>query len=211
MSDTLDAIIIAGGWLKSETEASDEVKLRINRGVELFESTKAKGFITCGRGRMADTKAWLPHNARPSCWEIMADHAAELGVPKNRIFGQQYSMDLVGEAFFTKAIILEPHKLKRILVVTSKYNVPRAWAVFNHVLGPDYKTRFEGVPTALDADQKMLISEAQNLAVFVEQFGSVTAGDSTEIERILYEKHGIYSKLPSEERAPMFYSAKRNI
>jgi len=211
MSDTLDAIIIAGGWLKSEVAASDEVKLRIRRGVELFESTKAKGFITCGRGRIADTKAWLPHNARPSCWEIMADHAAELGVPKNRIFGQQYSMDLVGEAFFTKAMILAPRDLRRVAIVTSKYNVPRAWAVFNHVLGPDYKTRFEGVPTLLDTDQKMLASEAQNLAAFVAQFGNVKAGDSAEMERVLHEKHGIYSTLPQKERAPIFYNTQRNI
>ena len=199
-----DAIIILSGRLTPDRTLDEESKLRVEKGVELFRKRISDCIIMNGGPGLFTKETnegeYVPRGTHPVQCEVMRDYAVSLGIPRDKILIQDYSSDTVGEAYFIKEMFLFPMNLKDIIIVTSTYHRKRAEKIYKQVLGPGYSIEFVCVNTELDNDPETLIREEKSLKEFLKQFGTLKAGDSVKIERILFNSHPLYTKIPKKER-----------
>jgi uncharacterized SAM-binding protein YcdF (DUF218 family) len=113
-----DVIVILAG---EETE-------RVEYGVNLFkEGWARKDKIILAGG--------------PVVWKytlasLMGEHAVSLGIPKDAILLEDQSKTTEEDACFTKQI-LDKHKYKSCILVTSPYHSRRAYTIFEKIMGKE--------------------------------------------------------------------------
>lgn len=199
-----DSIIVLSGPLTEDKKLGEEAIARVIRGIKLF----GKGFadfiiMNGGPGKAAEGKnrySYIPRGSHPVACEVMRDYAFSLGVPKNKILVQDYSADTVGEAYFVKEIILAPRGWKNNIIVTNKCHEKRAKIIYDFILGHGYNTSFDCIETDLDRNPEEQIKQEESLKTFLKQFKGIRSGDSAAIEKVLYNSHIMYSKIPEKER-----------
>ncbi len=126
-----DAIIILSGGIRSETTVPPWVQERLNAAIEL--KNQARYIIT--------TSAATPHLALPLDSNkqplydarVMNNILIKSGINPNKILTESFSLDTVGNAIFTKLLITNPLKLKNLLIITSKFHMPRSKVLFQKI------------------------------------------------------------------------------
>lgn len=81
----------------------------------------------------------------------MAKHLVTSGINPDRILTEISSYDTIGNAYFARGLFTDPLKLKKLLVITSEFHMPRTKAIFEWVfqLPPlffKYHLNFESAP-----------------------------------------------------------------
>lgn len=113
-----DVIVILAG---EETE-------RVEYGITLFKDGWArKDKIILAGGPVVWQYSWA---------SLMQEHAISLGIPKNATILEDQSKTTEEDAFFTKQI-LDEHKYKSCILVTSPYHSRRAYKIFKKIMGDD--------------------------------------------------------------------------
>ena len=129
----------------------------------------------------------------------LAKHLVSAGIRPNRILTEISSYDTIGNAHFARLLFTEPLKLKKLLVVTSEFHMPRTKAIFEWVfhLPPlpfKYQLDFESTPN------EGLSSQAQ--AARIQREESSLANLRNTIQKIntldkfinwLYTEHTAYA------------------
>lgn len=206
------SIIVLSHELTPDWELSEESKLRVEKGVKLFEKGYAKYIIMNGgpgkfekdpNGKYPYGK-FVPRGSHPVQCEAMKDHAMNLGIPRWNILMQNFSSDTIGEAFFVKQMFLAPNGWHNNIIVTSKFHEKRVKRIYEIVLGNRYLTEFELISKGRDNCDKTRKGEEDKIRRFERDFGDIEPGDSHAFETALYERHDIYSKIPRALR-PRFY------
>jgi uncharacterized SAM-binding protein YcdF (DUF218 family) len=203
-----DAIIILSHELTPNRELNAESILRVDKGLELYHKGLAK-FIIMNGGPGPFTKItpmgkYVLRGTHPVQSEVMRDYAISKKIPKNNILIEDYPSDTVGEAYFVKEDILVQKNWKNIVIVTSTYHMPRVKVIYQKILGPLFNINFISLPVPADNDKTLRDLEKSKIKLFLEQFNHVKSGDSEMIEKILYTKHEMYSKIPLNERKMFF-------
>jgi uncharacterized SAM-binding protein YcdF (DUF218 family) len=67
---------------------------------------------------------------------LMEEHAVSLGIPKDAILLEDQSRTTEEDARFTKQI-LDKHKYKSCIIVTSPYHSRRAYTIFKKIMGKE--------------------------------------------------------------------------
>ncbi len=187
-----DAIIVLGGGIDAQGELPPIPKYRLEKGIGLFKQRVAPTLIFSGKwGFLAD---FTP--PRPEA-EAAAEYAESLGVPATAILQETASMDTIGNAYFTKKQILEPHNWTTVTVVTSEYHADRTQYIFDKVLGPDYTCDVVGADSHLSAEelQAKVVVERRILTFTREHLDSIANGDDKAIFTLLQKFPG-YSATP---------------
>jgi hypothetical protein len=197
-----DSIIVLAHSLTPERELTAESKLRLDFAVDLFKQDVADFMVMSGGPGILTDGRYMQRGTHPVNCEAMKDYALCLGVPADRILMQDYSIDTVGDVYFTKEMILVPRKWFNNVFVTSKYHVKRVEVVSGIILGTPFSTKVMGVETEnlIGVEPAILAEEESTTKLFLKQFGGVRPGDSRAIEEILYRDHLLYRKIPEEER-----------
>lgn len=113
-----DVIVVLAG---EETE-------RVEYGVKLFkEGWARKDKIILAGGPVV----WKYSSA-----SLMQEHAISLGIPKDAIILEDQSKTTEEDAFFTKKI-LDKHKYRSCILVTSPYHSRRAYTIFKKIMGKE--------------------------------------------------------------------------
>jgi uncharacterized SAM-binding protein YcdF (DUF218 family) len=120
-----DVIIILGCEFKKDN-IGKQTKQRVKQGVKLYKKGLAKNIIMAAGTKR---KNYLSY--------YMKKYAIKLGVPSKNIFTEENSKDTIGNAIFSKEIVLKK-KWKNIILVTSDYHIERSLFIFHHVFGPSY-------------------------------------------------------------------------
>lgn len=81
----------------------------------------------------------------------MAKYLINAGISSDRLFSEISSYDTIGNAYFARMLFTEPLVLKKQLLITSKFHMPRTKAIFEWVfnLPPSphgYEMNFETSP-----------------------------------------------------------------
>lgn len=193
-----DAIIILGCSNNDDGTISDLLRKRVDEGVRLYKSGKASKLIMSGKhGLFLHLRGQVPSNSESS---VMKKYAVSLGVPAENILIEDESKDTLGNAYFTKVRILEPHNWYNCFLVTSDYHIDRTRSLFDFVLGPKYSIEFIGTDSSSLPDEKvekMRVQEKKTTKVFREIIGdNIIKGDTNAIGEMLLLKHPGYSKNP---------------
>lgn len=104
------------------------------------------------------------------------------GVTPERILTETASYDTIGNAYFSRLIHAEPRRLRRLLVITSDFHMPRTQAIFAWIYGltptDGYSFAFEAVvDDGIDAEalNERRAKEARALADMYALAGRITS------------------------------------
>ncbi|MEY4178290.1 MAG: hypothetical protein RLY70_1864 [Planctomycetota bacterium] len=144
--NNLDAILVPGGGVAASGEPHPWVVSRLDYA--LRHSVDAP--IICLSG-------FTPHKAPPTdsfgfpITEAAAgaNYLLSRGFPAKRILTECASSDTIGNAYFCRVQHLEPRGWRRLLVVTSKFHMPRCRAVFETILNLPHDTQKNVKPVDL--------------------------------------------------------------
>ncbi|MFD0915304.1 YdcF family protein [Pseudahrensia aquimaris] len=114
-----DAIVVLGAAVWADEQPSPTLRLRTEHAIHLYQEGTANLMVLCGG---------LGKNP-PSEAEVMAQLCREANVPENALILEDRSTTTLENAKFS-AILLAPHKAKRLMIVSDKYHLRRARMVF---------------------------------------------------------------------------------
>jgi uncharacterized SAM-binding protein YcdF (DUF218 family) len=187
-----DAMIVVNAGMKVDATLTDISLSRVLKGVEVYKLGDVKKVVMSGGGRGPKTS--FPATKTEA--QIMKESAIKLGIPSDSILLEEKSKDLLGSAYFTKILYLEPSDWKNIIVITSDYHQKRADYVFKKILGPDYSIDFiiSNDILSLEESRRLAVDEEKKLALAKEWLGAISDGDSPAIEAFIYHFHPYYSE-----------------
>jgi len=128
-----------------------------------------------------------------------AKHLVNAGINSNRILTEISSYDTIGNAHFARLLFTEPLQLKKLLIVTSEFHMPRTKAIFEWIfhLPPlpfNYQLDFETTPNkglssqALAARIQREESSLENLMQTIQNINTLE-----NFIHWLYTEHAAYA------------------
>lgn len=128
-----DAVLVPGGGVQSDGLVRPWVRRRLDRAVERL--AECRYVITLSRGTThkpppLDAQGWPVTEA-----EAGARYLMSRGVGADRILTEVWSLDTIGNAYFSRVAHADPKAMSRLLVITSDFHMPRTKAVFDWIYG----------------------------------------------------------------------------
>jgi hypothetical protein len=195
-----DAILVPGGGVRAGGRLPSWVERRLERAVERHrgEYILALSAGTTHRPPPVDERGFPIFESVAAARYLIA-----AGVAPERILTETHSYDTVGNAYFSRVIHAEPAGLRRLLVITSDFHLPRARAVFEWMyrLEPrpsGYLLEFEAVTdSAMPPD--LLAARSARERASLERFGEIAGRIATlrECHHWLFTAHGAYDSAAS--------------
>lgn len=207
------AVIVLGGGLtifKQNNQChyipSDQVKLRLDKAIQLYENDKVDYIITTGnyskRVEIENSITGPKTEAEVSRKYLLENYTQNTSNKQfnDFILFENKSFDTLGNAWFAKKECLEPHQITRCYIITSDFHIERSKLIFKWVLGDKYKLDTISIPTHFTGK-----SQREKLEkIFTNYFNqwlipSIKAGDDKAIEQYFYNEHLIYSMTERSE------------
>lgn len=195
MSD-YDAILVPGGGVREGGELPTWVKRRLDLAAQLSGGSY---IITLSAGT---THRPPPLDARrfPIFESVAgAQYLIRAGVPLDRILTETCSYDTTGNAFFSRILHTDPLNLRRLLVITSDYHLPRTELAFTWVyrltpVSPPYQLHFRGVADP-DMAPSILKARQEKESKSLEALKGITHRLTTlrDFHRWLFTEHAAYN------------------
>ena len=190
-----DAILIPGGGVREGGVVPSWVQRRFDRAVLIHqgEYIVALSAGTTHRPPPSDTQGFPIFESVAG-----ARYLIEAGIPADRILTETHSYDTIGNAFFSRVMHVDPRRLRRLLVITSDFHLPRTMAIFRWVYGLEpqsvpYELHFESVADpSMDMDvlRDRQDRERESLIVVVDLARRITSMEA--FHRWLFTEHGAY-------------------
>jgi uncharacterized SAM-binding protein YcdF (DUF218 family) len=191
-----DAILIPGGGVREGGVIPSWVQRRFDRAIciQKGEYLVALSAGTTHRPPPSD------NNGFPIFESVAgARYLMDAGIPPEQILTETQSYDTIGNAFFSRVVHADPLGLRRLLIITSEFHLPRTEAVFRWVYGLEpkalpYDLHFEGVADpSMDPEvmreregrERKSLSETADLARRMTRL--------TEFHQWLFTRHKAYS------------------
>ncbi len=127
-----DAILVLGSGLSPRNYRD-----RVATAVKLYEKGVAPLVIFSGR-------YWGGLMKRPAHTEaaVMAEYAHRIGLPRRAIVMERYSKNTTGNFYFVRKLILEPRRLRRLIIITRREHLVKAKYMAQYALGSNYSYKF---------------------------------------------------------------------
>ena len=193
-----DAVIILGGGVRKNGTLPIWVLRRIKKAIEYKDKTKY--FITSSaytiNKKPIINKHGFPVNESVKMGELLA----KAGINESKILTERWSHDTIGNAYFTRLIHIDQLNLKKILIITSEFHLPRSKAIFEWIFGLNnsflkpYRLYFESVSDR-KINSKIIIprieKEQKSLQKLFETKKNIT--NLLQLHQWLFKKHGAYT------------------
>eukprot|EP00188_Purpureofilum_apyrenoidigerum_P000808 Plantae.Rhodophyta-Purpureofilum_apyrenoidigerum.ctg13995.p1 GENE.Plantae.Rhodophyta-Purpureofilum_apyrenoidigerum.ctg13995~~Plantae.Rhodophyta-Purpureofilum_apyrenoidigerum.ctg13995.p1 ORF type:complete len:222 (-),score=33.80 Plantae.Rhodophyta-Purpureofilum_apyrenoidigerum.ctg13995:289-954(-) len=191
-----DAVIIPGGGLDETGAPHPFVKSRLRAALEV--SPRPRWFITLSRGTTHRGPP-LDVNGRPvDEATASAKFLVNGGIQPDCILQDTWSLDTIGNAYFSRFLLTDRLGLKNLLVVTSNFHMPRSKAIFDWIYGFQPTTATVSYLTVQDDDcmepdvlQARKEKESKSLETFLINSRRMTTQESA--AHFLFVEHGAYS------------------
>lgn len=202
-----DAIIIPGGGVKENFGLPIWVQRRMDRVLEMHRGE----FIICLSGGTVHKPPPLDSDGRPIHEAVAgARYLVENGAPPGKVLWEIASYDTIGNAYFARVIHTEPRNLKRLLVLTSDFHLPRTQAIFQWVFGlpfpagspaNSYSLSFEAVPDDGIEDgmlQARRDREAASMQIVEGHRQRIHTFEA--LHHMLFIEHDVYKSAPAPQK-----------
>jgi uncharacterized SAM-binding protein YcdF (DUF218 family) len=129
-----DAILVLGGGVRDDGELPDHAKRRFDLALarESGEPIVSLSAWTAHRPAILDSHGRFLFESTVGA-RYLIDH----GITADRIFCETTAYDTIGNAYFSRLQIVEPMGWKRLLIITSRFHMPRTEAIFRWIYGLD--------------------------------------------------------------------------
>lgn len=201
---TYDAIIIPGGGLQPNGNLNPWVVARLERALELYNGE----YVIAASAGTVHRPPPLTEDGFPIFESVVAArYLVERGLDPAKILTEACSYDTIGNAYFVRVIHVTPRDFRNLLVINSKFHMPRTEATFRWVFGLDsppqyFNFHFETVnntgfdPAALQSRRK---KEQKSLAQLRHTANHIHTLE--QLHRWLFTEHGAYAVATPPHRA----------
>ena len=185
-----EAIIVLARGIEQDGTLSLDTLARVRKAVELYETDQSPTVVMSGKWSFHLTTTPVTSEA-----VAMKQYAATLGVSADAILVELESMDTIGNAYFTKKLVVEPRGWKHSTVVASDDHIPRVEYLFKKIYGPDYNLSFRADDRAITAKQhkQELDHEIQSMSITLEWLDPIQDGDDAAVWSLLKAQHPAYT------------------
>ena len=199
-----DAILIPGGGVRENFELPLWTQRRLDRAIAI---RSCRYFIALSAGTTHKPPP-LDKNGFPIFESVAAaNYLIKNGIAPDKILYETSSYDTIGNAYFAKAIHVDPIGLSRLLVITSEFHMARTKAIFEWIYSSrfsrsSYDLSFEAVSDCgVDEDnlEARRAREKKSLENFLKL--SKEIGSMSQLHNWLFNDHKAYS--PAEDRQPI--------
>ena len=177
-----DSMIILSHEMDVDGKLSEISLSRLKMGFNMYFQKKSKKIITTGWDYRTDSDLFISN--------VYKTNLMDLGVPSKSIFTETNSRDTVGDAFFSKKIVLK-YNWFRLLIITSDYHLLRAKIIFEFIYGDKFKLDFIGVKSSNSFSSET--KEKNSLDSFNSTFSKIKQADDKEIYNCLKNEHPYYN------------------
>ena len=186
-----NAIIVLGGSFIDENTLPEWVEKRLDNAIERDDI--CDHFILLSRGS--------PHKPPVLCndghaideCQIMANYMIERNVNPQKILLDSWSMDTIGNAYSALMMHCVPRNLRRLLIITSDFHMPRSRSIFEKAFSlfpiKIFDLDFLETPSLLkisDREKKSF----ENWKIKKEKIKTLE-----EFHEFVFEKHEIYNSI----------------
>jgi uncharacterized SAM-binding protein YcdF (DUF218 family) len=201
-----DAILVIDAGIKQDATLTPISSARVTKAVETYKQGTADKMIMSGGAK--GPIVYSPTTETEA--QAMKEYAVQLAVPPQNILLEEQSKDLLGNAYFSKKLYLEPSGWKNITVITSGYHAARAEYVFKKILGPDYVLEFVPADSVFSPEEnrQLMMDEERKFALAQKWLDAIPDGDSAAIEDFIYHWHPLYAEHKKISSAQMNERAK---
>lgn len=184
-----DAIFILGGSYVDENTLPEWVQSRLNAAI--YNEKSAKLFVVLSRG--------TPHKPPPITSDgfpvdessIMANYLIDRGIPKCKVIKESWSFDTIGNAYAALTLHAIPRNLRKLLIITSDFHMPRTKAIFNKVFSllplDIFALEYLETESQLSISQK----ETDSLKAWIER--SNTMHTLCDLHTFIFHEHKAYN------------------
>lgn len=184
-----DAIFILGGSYIDEKTLPSWVVARLEQAIALRGQTRR--FVVLSRG--------TPH--KPPCLTldgypidecaIMAQYLKDKGIPKDQIYKDAWSLDTIGNAYAALTMHAIPLNLRKIVIITSDFHMPRTRSIFSKVFSllplEIFTLKFLETQSELSISKK----EARSLKQWEERSEKIHT--LYDLHQFIFKKHNAYN------------------
>ncbi len=185
----VDAIVVLGGGINQDGTLTETSIRRVRFAIERWKELGGDfAFIVSGAYGAAKPKP--PEGITEA--RLMSKIATANGVPNGLIMLEETSVDTMGNLYFSATELLLPLGLMNVLIVSSKYHIPRVEKTAKLLLEPfGIQFRCEGEPDA-SASVSTLIHEAIYSTVIVALSKLVNTQD--DVHKLMQTIHPAYKQ-----------------
>ncbi|HLC22272.1 MAG TPA: YdcF family protein [Candidatus Nanoarchaeia archaeon] len=185
-----DVIIVLGGGVTKEGTPTGSSLARIKKTVELFQECAASYVLMSGA--YSNKISYTPMKTEA---QAMKDYAMQLGIPEEKIILEEFSMETVGNAYFSREIVKEK-SWKSLLIVTSDFHVERTAYIFQKTFGTKYSCKVVPVSHAYSEELDVRKEkEARALHWLKQHMDIFPDGDENGVRQILENVFDCYGTL----------------
>jgi uncharacterized SAM-binding protein YcdF (DUF218 family) len=174
-----DCIIILGGGVSINNILPEWSLDRCNYVLELFKKNKDVNIICTSGGSYHNPNPLDDNRHTIHECDTFAKYLINNGIPENKIFKEWCSYDTIGNAYFTKLLLVDVFKWNKILVVTSDFHMDRSKVIFDYIFKENkyslsyysciYKTNHQYLESRINKEKKSLLN-FQNLINSLNSF-----------------------------------------
>ncbi|QQG40278.1 MAG: YdcF family protein [Candidatus Aenigmatarchaeota archaeon] len=196
MGSKADAIVVLGGGLTSDGGLPKWTVARLEEALKLYTGQ----YVVVLGGMSVHVPAVLDADKFPVFEAFVeADYLTRRGVDPLRVLKQWASFDTIGEAFFTRVMHTDPLNIRRLIVITSEFHMPRTRELFTWIFGldgprPPYELEFVATPNeGMDADILAIRLAKEDKALEEMRPIMKSVRSMEEFHRYLFSRHGAYA------------------
>ena len=174
----VEAVIILGKKEDDKDPENNELRGRVEVGVDIFIKYQAEYLILTG-GKTS--------SSIPECY-VMAEYATNLGVDSKNVLKECYSLDTIGNGYFTRRLIDSLKNVTSVYVVSSCYHMPRVKFIFQYCYGNKYLMNFDNCYPFKSSENH----EIESLKMAEQLFVNIIPGDIDAIWKKMTINHSLY-------------------
>ncbi|MBT9313319.1 YdcF family protein [Leptothoe kymatousa] len=205
MMNAYDAVFIPGGGVRANGELPLWTQRRLTHAIEISQS--ASYIIPLSAGTTHKPPPLDPEGFPIFESVAAAQYLIQRGIAPEQILVETCSYDTIGNVYFSRVIHIDPLQLKRLLIVTSEFHMPRTQGIFEWIYGleglsQNYELEFQAVSDA-GIDPKLLAARKSREVKSLENVQTLAQKNQTmqQFHAWLFQQHGAYAMAKQVVRA----------
>eukprot|EP00966_Prymnesium_polylepis_P127952 2958863-Prymnesium_polylepis.1 len=219
-----DAILVLAGGVGIHGRPHETVLRRLREAAAVYREAAAAGHapvIVCNGGGTTHKPKWVnaAGYAVPEAVLMAQELQQRHGVPAEHVYAEGYSDDTVGNAFFARAMHVDPAGWRTLVVVTSAFQMARTRAIYDWIFtlpsadgraAPPRELRYVEVDDVGALAPRVLRSRRVKEAGALEGFRSDVAARLRTLEAVhswINTQHSAYSFTGFAKKKPLNVSS----